>query len=343
MLRYHCEIECAPGLEDVSRKELIDVLGRSALSQIKQSEGAIEFIVKHDIHKLESLKTAIAAYVILSFDVPRPKALLGHQNFHIILNQIREIIDSHPQAHFKTLYLSAAGSGSSVMRRITDDLTMHTGLEPRDDEGDLLLRIRRNKDQWQVLIRLTPRPLATRQWRREDMPGALNGPVANAMIRLLCPKPGSKLLNLMSGSGTLMIEALDVQPELYVMGLDIDSDVNMLAQRNIDHSRHADQIRLIQGNVSALPLLNSHFDNIVADLPFGSLVGSHEHNRVLYPQVLEYSARVAKADAAFALITHEIKLFENALAHQSTWTLDKQIKINLRGLHPRIYLLRKSV
>src|SRR5690625_5498492 len=46
---------------------------------------------------------------------------------------------------------------------------------PVDPEGDLLVRVRRGPGRpgtWQVLIRTTPRPLATRAWRTVNYPGA---------------------------------------------------------------------------------------------------------------------------------------------------------------------------
>src|SRR6266566_3742806 len=81
---------------------------------------------------------------------------------------------------------------------------------------------------------------------------------------------------------------------------------------------------------------------ICADLPWGQLVGSHQHNAALYPRVLAEAARVATPRARLVLLTHEIKLFESILQDCTEWTLQDVVKIYQGGLHPRIYLFQRS-
>ncbi|GAB4500308.1 MAG: hypothetical protein OHK0052_16560 [Anaerolineales bacterium] len=86
--------------------------------------------------------------------------MLGHQYFTQLLQQIQRVRALHPPDTFKTLYLSAAGSHSSIMQRIQEELATHTGLQIASHEGDLLrLRPSPNGEGWQSLVRLTSRPL----------------------------------------------------------------------------------------------------------------------------------------------------------------------------------------
>ena len=80
----------------------------------------------------------------------------------------------------------------------------------------------------------------------------------------------------------------------------------------------------------------------MADLPFGHLVGSHDENEWLYPAILSEAARIARKDALFALITHEIRLMDGILSGYDEWKLIKMMKITLSGLHPRIYVLERK-
>ena len=131
-----------------------------------------------------SLSTVIAVYTVQQFDIPRPKALLGHENWQKVLEQVRRAMDLSSRDDFEMLYLSAAGSDSSVMVRIKETLAEETALRMSDDEGDLLLRLRRTpktQQGWDLLVRLTPRPLASRDWRVCNMEGALNASVAHLL------------------------------------------------------------------------------------------------------------------------------------------------------------------
>jgi len=342
MVRALCELEITEGLTDVARKELIEQIGRANLSQIQEYKEAIQFTLKSDVQELLSLKTAASAYIVHQFDIPRPKALLGHQNFTQLLKLIKHIRELHPINTFNSLYLSAAGSNSSVMQRIKEELSQATGLVVDDSEGDLLIRIRRTKNSWDVLVRLTPRPLATRGWRVVDLPGALNAPVAHVMARLAGIKPHYQVLNLMCGSASLVIEAHSIERTARITGVDLDTEALNAAHINAKAARIRRSTSFIQGDAAQLPFRNADFDILLADLPFGNLVGSHEYNVRIYPRVFHEAWRVAKPGARFVLITHEVRLMEQILADMPQWQVEDIRKINLRGLHPRIYTLRKS-
>ena len=79
-----------------------------------------------------------------------------------------------------------------------------------------MLRVRKadiRRDGWEVLIRLTPRPLSAREWRVCNMEGALNATIAAAMIEMTDPSARRpRVFNLMCGSGTLLIETTAACP-----------------------------------------------------------------------------------------------------------------------------------
>ncbi|PZS02444.1 MAG: hypothetical protein DLM69_04080, partial [Candidatus Chloroheliales bacterium] len=75
---------------------------------------------------------------------------------------------------------------------------------------------------WEVLTRISPRPLVTRAWRVSNMPGALNATVAYAMVKLTKPRPDDVFLNLACGSGSLLIERLATVRARLAIGCDID-------------------------------------------------------------------------------------------------------------------------
>jgi 23S rRNA G2445 N2-methylase RlmL len=332
------EAEIVEGIEDLAEREILDrfpgvrvTLRRTALRQ---------FSVDATPPRLSSLRLVSAVYIRLTFAIPRPKALLGHQHLTRLLTAIHAIT-SGQRDRFTTLSIDAAGSESSVMQRIKQELASALDLSIDPDKGDLHLRMRRSlsADGWDVLIRTTPRPLVTRAWRVCNYEGALNATVAAAMITLLQPAPDESLLNLMCGSGSLLIERLVSQPGAPVVGCDISPEALACAANNL-HAFGAVSSALIISDVTRLPFPDAGFPLLVADLPFGQLIGSHDSNRSLYPAVLSEAFRVTRPSGRFAVITHEVKLMEQAL-RGTGWQVDSPRMITLRGLHPRIYVLRK--
>jgi 23S rRNA G2445 N2-methylase RlmL len=336
------EAEIAPGLEAIALDELRSRYSSSILST-SSGAGFVEFLYTGDWHPLLDLKTVNALYLLQNFDVPRPKALLGHQYFHTLLDLIHMIQKQHPANHFQTLSIDAAGSDSSVMQRLKAELAASAHLTPSasDDRGDLLLRLRRSRSNngWDALIRLTPRPLATRPWRVQNYEGALNAAVAHAMIQLTRPTSEDVFLNLCCGSGTLLIERFAAGAAHQIIGCDLDPMPLAYAEANASAARVSPIF--LESNARQLPFASASVNKLCADLPFGQLVGTHTENAALYPALLKEAARVARPDALFAIITHEIRLMESLLRQSSDWYTSQTYKITLNGLHPRIYLLKR--
>lgn len=336
------EAEIADGLEAIACQEIQNELSKYIpQNQLTTERGAVRFEYAGPLDKLLALRSVVSIYLVLHFDVPRPRALLGHQHLHALLRGI-DTVRQKSKETFSSFYISAAGSDSSVMSRIKEALEENIALPATDNTGDLLIRIRPGRGGWEVLIRLTPRPLATRQWRGCNMEGALNAPTAYAMIMMLNPQHNEVFLNLGCGSGTLLIECAYADKGGLIWGCDHNSDALACARINILAAECTDRIQLIQADMRSLPFPDQSVDSLCVDLPFGQLVGTHQTNVELYPDVLVEAARVAKHGARFVLITHEVRLTERLLNKNEMWVIEENIQIALRGLHPHIYLLRKA-
>lgn len=336
------EAEVLPGLEPFATDELRAKLGRNARI-LKAGTGRIplELDGTIDMRAVFAVRAINAIYRVLMFATPRPKGLLGHQAFTTISAAAKGIIDGNQS--FQTLSLDAAGADSTVMKRIKSDLAAALRLTQADDKGDLHIRIRPSQDKqgWQVLVRLTPRPLVTRAWRQHNYQGALNAAVASVMATLTGPTPSDRIINVMCGSGTLLVERAALAPYTYLAGIDNDPAVLNLARDHVMLSG-ADGTRLVCADAKELPYPADAFDVLLADLPFGQLVGSHRENVTLYPAVLTEAGRVASKGARFALITHEKRLIGEVLRAQPVWSVIRSVSINLNGLHPEILLLEKQ-
>jgi hypothetical protein len=306
---------------------------------------SLRFAYQGPLSDLLGLRTAHAAYLALAFSGRRPTALLGHQNLRALLERIQVIRGLHPPGTVCTFRFGAAGRDTSTFRRLATELEAQSGLRHDPDDGELLIRIRpsgRPDDGWEALLRLSPRPLSTRTWRVANYPGALNATIAAAMIDLTQPRPDDHFINLMCGSGTLLVERLLLCRTAEALGVDISGEALSAARANLAAAGVARGARLMQSDAVLTGLDMARYTVLCADLPYGNLVGSHRENTVLYPMLLDEAARMAAPGARFALVTHEIRLFDATLEDaKQLWQPERTFRVFQGGQRPQVYLLRR--
>ncbi|MGV2437385.1 MAG UNVERIFIED_CONTAM: hypothetical protein LVT10_22865 [Anaerolineae bacterium] len=88
---YQIEIEVPKGLEDIASREL-QALYSGRVANLAVSPAILRFDYSGNLGGLLALQTVYSVYVLLSFDIPRPKALLGHQFFTYLVRE-------HPNHH----------------------------------------------------------------------------------------------------------------------------------------------------------------------------------------------------------------------------------------------------
>ena len=337
------EAEVIQGLKPLALDELKAILGAQLSFQPGDESEAIRFQYKGDLSRLKGLKTILGIYLGQRYPIPRPKALLGHQHFQRLLQQIETIRRLYPAQTFQRFRISAAGHQSAVFSRLGAEIQANTGLVLNEDEADLLLRVRpaaSGQDGWEVLGSLTPRPLSARAWRVADMEGALNSTIAAAMIRLTKPKVTDRFLNLMCGSGTLLVERLSAVKAAYALGSDLNG--RSLEKANLNLAAAKVKATVLQQDDRRLSFPPQSFDVLVADLPWAQLVGSQAQLQKLYPLILAEAARVAMPGARFVMITHQVRLIETLLEEWAeVWGVENIIKLAYKNLRPRIYMLHR--
>ena len=336
----HFEAEVMHGLQPFAQSELERELGAAFQALPASSPTAIPFTFYGDWQQLNRLHAVAAVYAIAHFPIPRPKSLLGHQHWQTLLRLIAAVRQCHPPAAFRTCHISAAGSQTPTFRRIQQALAADTGLAYDDQAGDLWLRVRpAAAGGWEALVRLTPRPLAARPWRVQNLAGALNAPTAAVMVGLTQPQPTDRFLNLTCGSGTLLIERLLAAPAALAVGTDVSLSSLHLAQANL--AAAGVTAALVQQDDAAAALAAGAFDAVVADLPWGQLVGDMAGMPAFYAQLLAAAARLTRPGAPFVLITHLPRLLETLLTPAAVWHTEQVIHLRRDNLRPRIYLLRR--
>lgn len=313
----------------------------AALGPVREVAPTELRLATEDLVAPRDLRTVAAAHLALRFDVRRPRELLATENQQRLGAAVARIRAARPRRAFHGIRVSAAGSGSQDLLRFRTELAALVDLPDDPADGDLLVRLRRAPaGGWEVLLRLTPRPLATRSWRAVDYPGAVGGPVAASVLALLDPGPEDRLLDLMCGSGTFLIEQLGRTRCAAMCGVDRSADALEAARTNQRAARRKGRIDWVAADVLTADL-PTDWTVLVANPPWGTLLGSHAENENLHPALLRRAGELAAPGARFGVLTHEITRFTAALQAQQQWRTARTHRFFQKGHHPRLFLLEK--
>jgi tRNA (guanine6-N2)-methyltransferase len=338
------ECEVLAGLRPFLVDEARRVLGRQAQPLAGGDPTALRLRYAGPLAALLRLRTAVAAYLLVTVPGRRPSALLGDT---ILVDQVEAVRGLHPPGAFSSFRVSAPGRDSAALRRLREELARRSGLAYDPEGGELLLRIRRAGGAaagWDLLTRLSPRPLSARAWRVHNLPGALNATIAAAAVDMTRPRPRDRVLNLLCGSGTLLVERFARGRPALAVGCDLDPSALAGARRNLAAAGLTGHATLARMDATALGVAATCVDVLLADLPYGHRIGSHRDNAALYPAVLREAARVAAPGARLLLVTHELRLFERCLeAAGRWWSVERAVQVWQKGHHPKLYLLRRRV
>ncbi|GAB2543825.1 methyltransferase [Brachybacterium huguangmaarense] len=300
-------------------------------------------LTTHDLAAARTLRRVVAVYVAVRVPARRPRELLETSVMRRLLDTIETIRRLRPRgAPFTGLRLAAAGADTPDMRRLAAELAEGAGLPLDDEDGDLLVRVRRGDGApsgptWEVLLRITPRPLSARAWRAVDYPGAVNATIAACALDLLDVGAEDSLLDMTCGSGTFLIEqSCDVAPARSV-GVDLAPAALDAARANQRAARRKGRIDWIEGDVLTADIAPG-FTRIVANPPWGELHGEHATNRALLAALLERAAELAAPGARLGILTHEIaRMTAVAAETPSPWALRDEHRFFQKGHHPRLF------
>ena len=343
------EIELIPGLEAFVERELTTLLGRGGFRLLAYPrDGRLTIRFRGPEERLSTLTTAVAVHAVHTFNIPRPKALLGHQHLTRLFAVIQSVVGSEPEGTFRTFKISAAGSDSAVFRRLADEIQDKCALTESTASAHLVLAVRRavTGSGWEITIRLTSMPLSARSWRVCNRPDALNATIAKAMIMLAAPTDNGCFVNLGCGSGTLVAERLLQQPSSGALGFDIDPDAIECAEHNLSAAKVRDRAMLAVGDLRNVPMADQSVDTIVADLPFGMVKDTDVGLPGLYDGALSESVRLLGSGDPFVVMTARRKLFEETLERfqgQMERTAEVPLSVSFKQgyLKPSIYMLRR--
>jgi 23S rRNA G2445 N2-methylase RlmL len=339
--------EILPGLERFACDELQKRLPKKkCVFAPSQQKGEERIETSLPLETFFDLRVSVSASLALLFPIDRPRALLNEKHLNRIERSARRILKLQKENSFSGLRIAAAGSKTAVMQRLQEVLAEKLHLTADQEDGDFVVRIRKGAEGgWEVLLRLTPRPLATRPWRVENYRGALNATVAAVAVMLTRPQDGDRVLNLMCGSGTMLIERALMAKSAHLVGVDCSEEALRCARKNVGAAGVSDRVDLIHGDIGdsgiVEALTETPFDAIFSDLPWGEAIGSRKRNVDLYQRFVTLLPECLASSGKVVAITQDVELFQKVL-DDSPYRVQGQFQYFQGGFHPTMFLLREG-
>ncbi|MBN8883664.1 MAG: RsmD family RNA methyltransferase [Salana multivorans] len=317
------------------------------------------------LRTLARLRAAVSASLAVATDTGRPTGLLSSESLGEVDRVLEAISWQRPRVTFSGLRLEAAGAETPQMLRIAAELAERAGV-PVSEDGDLVVRVRRAPGAgWEALVRTTPRPLATRPWRTERYPGALNATLAAVVVdeveHVRWQLGGSDggvdgdegdapvVVDLMCGSGTLTLERLARGRVARAVAVDVAPEAIAILERHQRASRIKGRIEAVVADVAdvartggVLADLAGTADVVVANPPWGELLGEHATNELLSRDLLDAADRIGADDVVVGVLTHDIRRFERVLDHDARWRLVARPQLFAKGHRPRLFVLVRA-
>lgn len=335
MNQYILKLTFIPGLKDIVQKEI------KQFSNIKTTQVAGSFLyIETDYENFKnilSLKSITSAYIVKQDTRYNPKYINKHKS---LLGELIEITSQNDTKKFKTFKIRCAGSQSDEIKDIKDYIKDTYKLNESED-SDLEIYINKLDTVWEISVRLSPRPLSVRDYREKNIKGGLNPTVAYAMNSFCDLENIDSYLNIFSGSGTLLIEATLINPNIKLIGLDIDKKTNSLAIQNIKKAGFIKNIQIKTGDIFDGPDMGK-FDAITANLPFGMQVSKGQDLNKLYKTFIEYGEKTLNINGKIIVYTAESEILEYVLKNSKLKILnilDLTIPTSVNSyIYPKIFV-----
>ncbi|MDO4567416.1 MAG: methyltransferase domain-containing protein [Clostridia bacterium] len=205
---------------------------------------------------------------------------------------------------------------------------------------DIELRVEQVKERCSLYAKLCCFKDTRFAYRLESLPASIAPSTAAAVLRLASDhlRSRARVLDPFCGSGTMLIERGLLSPCGALTGVDITPKAIEKAQRNV-HAAGID-VELVCKDCIKFRA-NAPYDEVIANMPFGLRVGSHEINDKLYAQFLGKLPEWLAPGGIALLYTMEYTLLRRLISQQSELEFISRQRTEAGGLLPTVFLLRR--
>jgi len=190
-------------------------------------------------------------------------------------------------------------------------------------------------------VQRTKRALGNRIKRVRALRTALKPTIAVAMVRLVGAHRGSgRLVDPLCGTGTIPIEAKQINPQLTVAASDWDDETVEIARGTVANHGLDIELRLCDAR-TLTAFYDRPFDYIVTDPPYGVRQARRANIGLLYEALLTSFAQALADAGKIAIVVLRLRAFQRALEGAGLRVVHERL-IESGGLHPRIFVLERE-
>ena len=226
--------------------------------------------------------------------------------------------------------------------RITEFLGS-IGLRPifNLDNADLVMRLIIDRNSCFFGLSVTRKSLRSRPYRVFNHPAAINPIIANAMVRLLNPKPYTRVCDITCGSGTIVIEGSLSRHDLVFLCADIDYGYVKGAVGNAKEAGVDSFIDFIVMDSTMPPIRDKSCNYAVFNPPFGIRMEPVEGVPKLYRALFNSLNYLLDRDSVFVLITIR-KALVRRLAKEYGFKIVNERVVEQGGIWSSIFTIAKD-
>ena len=231
-----------------------------------------------------------------------------------------------------------------VQREAGSIVEAQYGVQVDLENYDVEIRVDVFDNHCLVGVQLTNQSLADRLNRTYIPRVSLKAHIAYTLIHYASLTGREEaVLDPFCGSGTLLLELNQVFPHLSLYGTDLYETVLAGTQQNIALAQANHQVHLQQADIfnlrKVLPAEN--FDAIITNPPFGIKLSKQKNFSNFYNYLLQEAFHVLKPQGIMVLFTMKADLLKKAIGKNGGWEIKNSKKIELGGIAPSIFKLKK--
>ncbi|MFP4133286.1 MAG: methyltransferase [Halothece sp.] len=343
-----------PGIEDIVAQELRDSANSCEITNIQikpfNLEGQVLIESFNDPEKLYevSLKARSVFHVmrqIYDFSVPKKVDFLETVYQEILALDIPEMEEA------KTFRVTTQRNGNHLFKSIDVQRKAGAALIERYhkavslEQYDVKVRVDIFDRLCLVSVQLTKESLDRRHhlvWRPRI---SLKTTMAYAMLQLCELKQNDRLLDPFCGSGTILLEAASVFPDLKLYGSDRREEAITGAQTNIKtaglshriHLKHLDARDLEIGYPAA------YFNAIVANPPYGVHLGSEMNFYRLYLKFLQGAGNILVSGGRLVILVGKGRgAFKKIIAKLGLFQIREERLVETGHIYPHLFICDRA-
>jgi SAM-dependent methyltransferase len=206
-----------------------------------------------------------------------------------------------------------------------------------EDPGDWVINFVSSSTGWEAEV--GPFHWSRRFGRLKRLPWSTKPVVAEILARLAKIQPGDRVLDPFCGTATLLLAADRLHDEVALFGSDHDPSAIALARANLAQYGVGAGVRL--ASAERLEHADRSIDRVLANLPFGKLVGSHAANERLYPAALQEITRVLTPAGRAVLLTDDKRLFRASVERTPGLKIVRERALCYSGVTPTAFCLTR--